>query len=149
MLSIDRGRTLFILILANTAFGLGHHVDHVLRGNHVGWPLIAEVTPFTYSLGFYPVIAVGLFMWSRSEVGSGFWAVLSGVGASFVGLLHFGPWAVEPPADILGPYESHVAGAVAMAWLITFVALLAGTAVYCGLQWLAERGRIGAGRMAE
>jgi hypothetical protein len=54
-------RTLFKLALLATVFGIGHHIDHVIRGNHVGWPLIEEPTPFTYSLGFYPFIASGLY----------------------------------------------------------------------------------------
>ncbi|MGA7622005.1 MAG: hypothetical protein WB630_02945 [Candidatus Acidiferrales bacterium] len=34
-----------------TSFVLGicHHIDHVLRYDHSGWPFRPEVTPFTYS----------------------------------------------------------------------------------------------------
>lgn len=61
--------TLFKLALLAGAFGIGHHIDHVLRGNHVGWPLIDEATPFTYSLGIYPFIVVGLYLHLRGRIG--------------------------------------------------------------------------------
>jgi hypothetical protein len=38
-----------------------HHVDHVLRFDHSGWPFKAEVTPFTFSLLVNRVILFGLF----------------------------------------------------------------------------------------
>ena len=38
-----------------------HHVDHVLRVDHSGWPFRSEVTPFTYSLLVYGLIA-GVFL---------------------------------------------------------------------------------------
>lgn len=135
-----RHRPLFRLALVATTFGVGHHVDHVIRGNHVGWPLIPEVTPFTYSLGFYPVIALGLWLHARGRVEPGFWSALAGAGALFVGLLHFGPWAVEPPAHVIGPYRSPIAGYVALAWLVCFVGVLAGTSLCAGRLWLRDRG---------
>ncbi len=42
------------LLLAAT-FALLHHVDHVLRVDHSGWPFLPEVTPFTFSLVIYPI----------------------------------------------------------------------------------------------
>jgi hypothetical protein len=48
-----------------TILGILHHADHVLRYDHSGWPFRADVTPFTYSLLVYPLIAV-LFL-SRSR----------------------------------------------------------------------------------
>lgn len=38
-----------------------HHIDHVLRVDHSGWPFTATVTPFTFSLAAYPVLAFALF----------------------------------------------------------------------------------------
>ncbi|MBE7174563.1 MAG: hypothetical protein INR73_28585 [Williamsia sp.] len=32
-----------------------HHTDHILRIDHSGWPFIAPVSPFTYSLLVYPI----------------------------------------------------------------------------------------------
>lgn len=126
---------LITLALLTTVFGFGHHVDHVIRGNHVGWPLNSEVTPFTYSLGFYPFIALGFYLYLRGRTVPGFWAILTGVGFFFVGLAHFGPFAVEPAADIVGPYKSALAGYAALVWLVVFLVFLASTSLYAGRLW--------------
>ena len=123
------------LALLTTIFSVGHHVDHVLRGNHVGWPLIPEITAFTYSLGFYPVIALGFYLYRSGRAGPGFWAVLASVGFLFVGVLHFGPFALEPPSDIVEPYGSAFAGYAALGWLVAFLILLAGTSLYAFRLW--------------
>lgn len=135
--------TLFKLAALATAFGIGHHIDHLLRADHLGWPLISEVTPFTYSLGIYPFIVVGLYLHARGRVGPGYWAFLTTIGALFVGLTHFGPLAVEPPEHIVGSYRSTAAGYAAVAWLTTFVLLLVGIAIYGARLWL--RARLGRG----
>jgi hypothetical protein len=132
-------RTLYILIAAAVVLSLGHHVDHAIRGNHVGWPLTDEVNAFTYSLGIYPAIAVGLLLTLTGRVGAGFWAFLSGGGALFLSYIHFGPQAIEPPADIFGPYESPIAGSIAFGWLLALVGVLAVTFVYELRLW--HRGR--------
>lgn len=49
-----------ILILA-TVVGIMHHVDHVLRVDHSGWPFIAKVTPLTYSFIAYPILLFAIF----------------------------------------------------------------------------------------
>ena len=38
--------------------GVCHHIDHVLRYDHSGWPFRPEVTPFTYSFLVYPLFLV-------------------------------------------------------------------------------------------
>lgn len=40
-----RNRRLYALILIALVLALGHHLDHIIRGNHVGWPLTGEVNP--------------------------------------------------------------------------------------------------------
>lgn len=132
-------KRLMALILITTFFSIGHHVDHVIRGNHVGWPLIPEITPFTYSLGFYPVIALGLYRALHGRTAPGFWAILAGGGFFFVALLHFGPIALEPPADILGPYTSAAAGYAAIAWLVAFLIALGGSSLYALRLWRQSR----------
>lgn len=127
------------LIAAATLFAVGHHIDHILRGNHVGWPLIPEVTAFTISLGFYPIIAAGYYFYSRGRLGVAFWSILAAVGLGFVGITHLGPWALEPPRDILLAYSSRWAGAVAFAWLIGFLLVLLVTAGYAGKKWASSR----------
>ena len=34
-----------------------HHADHILRIDHSGWPFLSSVSPFTYSLLAYPILA--------------------------------------------------------------------------------------------
>ncbi len=136
---LQRRRQLLTLAILTTLFGVGHHVDHIIRGNHVGWPLIPEVTPFTYSLGFYPLIAVGFYLYIKGHTAPLYWAFVTGFGFFFVGLTHFGPLAVEPPADIIGPYDSVVAGYVAMAWLVMLIVLLAATCLYSTYLWWRKR----------
>ena len=135
---------LYGLIFLSAFMSLGHHLDHVIRGNHVGWPVTEHATPFTYSLAVYPLIVLGLLLSRSDKVGPGYWALLSGSGALFVSAIHFGPLAVEPPSDIVGPYESFVVGWFAFAWLLFFVAVLAVTFVYEVRSWLGRRRGAGA-----
>ena len=134
-----RAPALLDLVFLALLFGVVHHVDHLLRGNHIGWPVTPHVTPFTYSLGFYPLIFLGLALARRGRVGPAFWAVLGGAGLLFVGLAHFGPLAVERPRDILDPYAAlsyPAAGWVALGWLGTFLLVLGLLTLYSGALWL-------------
>jgi len=66
-------RTRIIVILVVVA-GFLHHVDHVLRADHSGWPFIEQVTPFTISLFIaYPVAAFVFF--ARGWFWLKFWLV--------------------------------------------------------------------------
>ena len=134
-------RILYGLIFLAMFLSLGHHIDHVIRGNNVGWPLTAEVNPFAYSLGIYPLIILGLYLYASGRVGRGFWALLSGSGALFVAAIHFGPAAVEPPADIINLYEPPIVGWLAFLWLVVFVMVLVGTCIYELRSWLAQRNK--------
>ena len=134
-----RDRRLSVLIALAAFMSLGHHADHVIRGNHVGWPLTAEVTPFTYSLAVYPLLLLGFFLYRANRVGLGFWMLLSGSGALFVAAIHFSPAAVEPPSDIINLYESRLIGRFAFAWLVAYVAVLVGTFLYEVRLWSRER----------
>jgi len=49
------------LLIATTMIGALHHIDHVLRVDHSGWPFRADVTPFTFSLFAYPVLLFAIF----------------------------------------------------------------------------------------
>lgn len=134
-----RSTTLYGLVSLSTLMSVGHHIDHIVRGNHVGWPLTAEVTPFTYSFGVYPLILLGLWLYASGRVGPGYWALLLGSGALFVASVHFGPAAVEHSHDIIGPYEPRIVGWLAFAWLVVFVAVLAASSLYEGYAWLRLR----------
>jgi hypothetical protein len=132
-------RTLYQLTWLAAAMSLGHHLDHLIRGNAVGWPLTEEVNAFTMSLVVYPIIATGLLLYRAGRVGPGFWALVSGGGAVFVSAVHFGPAAVEPPELILGHYDPPILGWLAFAWLAAFVAVLAITCLYETRVWWQQR----------
>jgi hypothetical protein len=134
----ERG-ILYRLTWLAAAMSLGHHLDHVIRYNAVGWPLTDQVNAFTISLVVYPVITTGLLLDRTGRVGPGFWALVSGGGAVFVGAVHFGPVAVEPPELILGPYQPPVLGWLAFTWLAAFVAVLAITCLYETRLWWRQR----------
>ncbi len=134
-----RDRTLLGLISLATVFSLGHHIDHIIRGNHVGWPLEEDPTPFTYSFGVYPLIFLGLYLYGRNRVGPGYWALLSGAGAVFIAVIHFGPSAIEPPRDIIDHYDSRIVGWLAFGWLLVFIAVLVATCVFETRAWWAAR----------
>jgi hypothetical protein len=131
-------RILYRLIFLATFMSLGHHIDHVIRGNHVGWPLTGHPTPFTYSLGVYPLILLGLYLYRSNRVGPSYWALLSGSGALFVAAVHFGPAAVEPPADIINLYEPRIVGWLAFAWLVVFFMVLVVTCLYEVHSWIGQ-----------
>lgn len=129
--------SVYALLVLGTIFGIGHHLDHIIRGNHVGWPLIPEVTPFTYSLGFYPFILIGLYLTLRERVGIGYWFLLFVAGSLMVTLVHFGPWASEPPQDIIQPYSNVYVGYFAVVWLFGFVGTFWAGTVYSAYRWIA------------
>ncbi|MFN2484363.1 MAG: hypothetical protein ABR509_05425 [Candidatus Limnocylindria bacterium] len=118
---------------------IGHHIDHVTRGNHVGWPITPEVNAFTYSLAIYPIIATGLLLYASGRIGAGFWILLSGGGALFLAAIHFGPWAIEPPQDIIGLYDPAILGWLAFGWLLALVGVLVFSTVYEARLWMRER----------
>ena len=132
-------RTLYALIYLALFMALGHHVDHVIRGNNVGWPVTDEVNAFTYSLGIYPVILLGLYLSRTGRVGPGFWVFLSGGGVLFLGFIHFAPGAIEPPHEIIDLYRPRILGWLAFAWLVLFIAVLVASSVYEASRWIRER----------
>ena len=52
------------LMLVSGGLGVLHHLDHVLRFDHSGWPFRDIVTPFSYSLLVYPLLGIAFF-WRR------------------------------------------------------------------------------------
>lgn len=130
-------RSLYALIALAVLLSLGHHVDHILRGA-TGWPVTGEVSPFTYSLAVYPLIATGLLMSWRRRVGPRFWFALTSCGALFVLAVHVGPAADDTLARIDAAYSSPVAAAAALGGLGLFVATLVGLSLYEVRLW---RGR--------
>jgi hypothetical protein len=132
-------RKLYLLTYLALFLALGHHVDHVIRGNNVGWPVNSEINAFTFSLAIYPIILVGLYLYRRQKVGPGFWVFLSAGGALFLSFIHFAPGAIEPPSEIIDVYYSRAAGLFAFGWLLLLIAVLMATSVYEGALWLRRR----------
>jgi hypothetical protein len=118
-----------------TLLGLAHHVDHVIRGNHVGWPITPEVNPFTYSLAIYPLVVLGLTLSLTGRVGSRYWTVVMTFGAAMLAFFHLSPWAVEPPGDVILPYANPAFGYVAFAVLLALILVVAGGALYSFRLW--------------
>ena len=87
------------------AFGAVHHVDHVIRGNHVGWPVIPAVTPFTFSLLIYPFLVVGLYLTATGRARAGYWLVGAIPILLLVVFVHFVPLpGYESLGDVYLPY---------------------------------------------
>lgn len=121
----------WLLIFASAAvvFGLMHHADHVIRGNHSGWPFQAEVTPFTFSLLIYALILPGIYLTARRHSIPGYHRFVALVGLALLGFVHFVPTGdyEAPIQDIYMVYEGPLAGMLALvvlAGLITSVAAL-------------------------
>jgi hypothetical protein len=118
---------LLALIGISTLVGLTHHADHVIRGNHVGWPVNDEVNAFSFSLAIYPVIALGPYLYSRRLVGPGFWAIPFTATTVSVSLVHY---FIELPRDIIELYEPRLIGWAAFGVLVAFLSMMATTAIY-------------------
>lgn len=134
-----RSRRLYALILIALVLAVGHHLDHIIRGNHVGWPLTAQVNAFTFSLIIYPLILTGLVLSRAGIIGPGTWIFLSGGGALFLTVIHFGPWALEPPGDIIEPYDPPLIGWLAFGWLLALIGVLIASTIYEVRLWLQDR----------
>ena len=104
--------------LVTTAFGLLHHIDHVLRMNHSGWPFLAEVNTFTYSLMVYPLIALVLWArgWRRLRAALAFLLFLFPTVSHVLietPAMQYRTWTVQPDVNMLGA-SSRVLGAAAV-----------------------------------
>src|ERR671932_645534 len=84
-------RWLLIAAVGATIFGILHHVDHVIRGNHSGWPFQEAVTPFTYSLLIYALLLPGLYLTARGRLMAGYWSFTAIIGLALVVWVHFVP----------------------------------------------------------
>ncbi len=115
---------LYALILITSVMTLGHHIDHIIRGNHIGWPFSGTITPFTFSLAVYPAVLLGLYLSRRDKVGPGYWAILWGAMTLLAATVHL-PLSEnsETPGDIINPYASTIAGWAAFLWLLVLVVM--------------------------
>lgn len=119
----------WLLVFASGAlvFGLMHHVDHVVRGNHSGWPFQAGVTPFTYSLLIYALILPGIYLTYGGRPVPGYHLFVAVVGLALLGFVHFVPTGDHeaPVRDIYMVYESPLAGMLALGVLSGLIASVA------------------------
>lgn len=127
--------------LLTLSLGLLHHIDHVLRVDHSGWPFTSAITPFTYSLSVYPAVAVILFArgWPRLRI------ALSALLALFPTLAHifletpadqYVTWAARPERNWLG-VSSPVLGIAAI--VLTVLLSLSAAATFAA--FVKSRGR--------
>ena len=137
------------LMVVILLFGIGHHVDHIIRGNHVGWPLAPEINAFTFSLFSYPFIALGLYLGWRDRAGVPYWTVLFFVSSLLIGFVHFGPSAIEPPADIITVYENALVGWFAFAWVVGFTIVLVAGLCYSALLLVRQSNRFSIGGLQD
>ena len=118
-------RRLVVAAAAVTAFGILHHLDHAYRGNHVGWPLIDAVTPFTFSLGVYLLLLPGLYLTARGKAWAGYWLVVALLTLGLVVWVHFGPSPeAESLPEVYGPWGNALLGGLAVAILFALLASL-------------------------
>jgi hypothetical protein len=125
----------YVVLAVPTLFGVAHHVDHVIRGNHVGWPLTPSVNAFTFSLAIYPLLALGLYLTATDRAGAGYWTGFFTFSAGLLTVTHLGPWAIEPPSDIVPLYAYPAVGYLAFAVLLGLIASVAFGAVYVATRW--------------
>ena len=132
MANIFRGRytTAEKWALVATGIGLIHHVDHVLRFDHSGWPFLGSVNAFTYSLIIYPLIAILLLARGRRRLRlalSFLLFLLPTLAHIFIEtpFMQYRTWSSRPDVNLLG-VSSPVLGAVAVVItvLLSTVALL-------------------------
>ena len=137
-------RALLVLGIGVTIFGVLHHIDHVVRSNHSGWPFREEVTPFTFSLLVYALLLPGIYMNLRGRVAAGWWLFTATVALALVAFVHFlgGEEREAPIRDIYSVYDDRVWGLLALVVLYGLVLSLAAQFVTALRAVLALRTRV-------
>ena len=124
---------IWLLVLAGctTVFGFMHHVDHVVRGNHSGWPFEQAITPFTFRLLIYALLLPGLYLTAKGRLMPRYWLFTAVVGLALVVWVHFVPTGdyEAPIDDIYAVYGSPLAGLFALVVLVGLVTSLAILAI--------------------
>src|SRR4028119_2451842 len=124
-------RWLLVAATGTTLFAIMHHTDHVVRGNHSGWPFQEAVTPFTFSLLIYALLLPGLYLTIKGRLMAGYWLFTAVVGLALVVWVHFVPTGdyEAPIEDIYAVYSSPLAGLFALIVLVGLVISLAMLAI--------------------
>ncbi len=132
---------LLVAAASVTILGFFHHVDHVVRGNHSGWPFEEELTPFTFSLLIYVLLLPGLYLSWRGRLMAGYWLFAAAVLLALVTSVHFvGKEREAPIRDIYAVYDSPVWGFLAVVDLTILITSLLVLAVVA-IQALRTKGR--------
>ena len=136
-------RSLLALGMGVTVLGVLHHVDHVVRGNHSGWPFQEEVTPFTFSLLVYALLLPGIYMNLRGRVAAGWWLFTAALALALITSVHFlgGEDREAPIRDIYAVYDNPVWGVLALVVLYGLVLGLVALFVMALRALLARRAR--------
>lgn len=133
------------LLLLAAVIGLLHHVDHVLRFDHSGWPFKPDVNEFTASLLVYPVVALALAS-RRGSLARVALATIVFLAPTFAHTFIETPahqhntWAHHPEINLLGvssPILGNLAGTITV--LLSLVAF--GAVVALAREWWAGRNR--------
>jgi hypothetical protein len=123
-------RWLLVAATGVTIFGIFHHIDHVVRGNHSGWPFQEAVTPFTFSLLIYALLLPGLYLTVQGRLMTGYWLFTAIVALALVISVHFvGEEREAPIRDIYAVYDNPAVGFLAVADLSMLIASLAVLAI--------------------
>lgn len=128
-------RLFYLFMFVPMVLGAGHHFDHIIRGNHIGWPLTPEVNAFTYSLAIYPLFAVSLYLTLTRRVEARYWAGFFAFSAGMLAYFHISPWAIEPPRDVIVPYANPIIGYLAFGLLLALIASVLVGCLYGAVLW--------------
>jgi hypothetical protein len=124
---------IWLLVLAGctTVFGFMHHFDHVVRGNHSGWPFEQAVTPFTFSLLIYALLLPGLYLTAKGRPMPRYWLFTAIAGLALVVWVHFIPTGdyEAPIDDIYAVHDNPLTGLFALVVLVGLVISLAMLAI--------------------
>jgi hypothetical protein len=133
-------RWLLIAASGATIFGILHHVDHVIRGNHSGWPFQEAVTLLTFSLLIYALILPDLYLLARGRLMAGYSLFVALVGLALVFSVHFvGEEREAPIRDIYAVYGRPEAGLLA---LVILAGLMLSLTVLAVIAFWALKARV-------
>jgi len=128
-------RLFYVFVLVPTVLGVAHHIDHIIRGNHVGWPITSHVNEFTYSLAIYPLLAISVYLTLTRRVEARYWIGFFAFSAGMLAYVHISPWAVEPPQDVMVPYSNPLFGYIAFGIVLALIASVVIGSMYGVILW--------------
>ncbi|MCI0600777.1 MAG: hypothetical protein L0Y50_05035 [Beijerinckiaceae bacterium] len=132
-------KKLVILVALIIVLGLGHDIDHFIRGDFRLW-LTAESAPVLVTLiAKYAILGAGLYFYMKNKLGPLFWAIVAGISVALGWLAHFSPFSDQTPQFIYRAYQSPAGGALAVGWLAALMLVLIITTVYAQYLWARAR----------